>query len=75
MRRTNRTAREIGPFALGLHPLCAHDGSRRVCLTTGVTRKIGISPSWYLSSVELRIEVYTGRGTLNVTSDDVTVGP
>ena len=40
-----------------------------------VSRDLGISPSWYLSSVEFGIEVYKGRGTLNVTSYDVTVGP
>ena len=40
-----------------------------------VSRNLGISPSWYLSSVEFGIEVYKGRGTLNVTSYDVTVEP
>jgi len=33
-----------------------------------VTRNVGISRSWYLSSVEFGIEVYPGRGTLTVTS-------
>jgi hypothetical protein len=40
-----------------------------------VNHNLGISPSWYLSSVEFGIKVYKGRGTLNVTSYDVTVGP
>jgi hypothetical protein len=40
-----------------------------------VRRNLGVSESWYLSSVEFGIEVYKGRGTLNVTSYDVTVGP
>jgi len=38
-------------------------------------RNLGISPSWYLSSVEFGIKVYQGRGTLNVTAYDVTIGP
>ena len=33
-----------------------------------VTHNLGISRSWYLSSVEFGIEVYQGRGTLTVTS-------
>ena len=33
-----------------------------------VTCNVGISRSWYLSSVEFGIEVYQGRGTLTVTS-------
>lgn len=33
-----------------------------------VTCNVGISRSWYLSSVEFGIEVYPGRGTLTVTS-------
>jgi hypothetical protein len=40
-----------------------------------VRRNLGISSSWYLSSVEFGIGVYKGRGTLNVTSYDVTVEP
>ena len=39
-----------------------------------VSAGLGISSSWYLSSVEFGIEVYKGRGTLNVTNYGVSVG-
>jgi hypothetical protein len=45
------------------------------CIDEIVRRNLGISSSWYLSSVEFGIEVYKGRGRLNVTSYDVTVEP
>jgi hypothetical protein len=39
-----------------------------------LNRDLGIDPSWYLTSVEFGIEVYRGRGTLNVTNYEVTAG-
>lgn len=40
-----------------------------------VAQNLGILPSWYLTSVEFGIEVYKGKGTLDVTAYDVAVGP
>jgi hypothetical protein len=40
-----------------------------------VAQNLGILPSWHLTSVEFGIEVYKGKGTLDVTAHDVPVGP
>ena len=36
---------------------------------------LGISKSWYLTSVEFGIEVYKGEGTFTVTDYQLAIGP